>query len=192
MWLAIGQRRFDRLNNRNLYVAIFGGSRFFEGSTEYKQAYQLGELLAEEGFNLINGAGPGLMEASAKGFRNKGKEVIGAIVKDEPWSLPNKYSHSVIESEDIFSRIREMYSLASGFIVLKGGTGTFAELAVVWNLLSLESGPRKPLILLGNHWFHFIKEFYKYFFVTEDEKETVKVVKTTDEVISVIRQSIVK
>ena len=90
------------------YIAVFCGSNYSNSSDEYHEAYRLGYMLAEAGFNLINGAGKGLMEATAKGVINGGGTVLGAMVNDSRFSKPNKYNSRLIESMDIFSRIREL------------------------------------------------------------------------------------
>lgn len=172
------------------YIAVFGGSRLIEDCAEYREAYALGNLLAHSGFDLVNGGGKGLMEATAKGTIDGGGTVLGAIVKDVSWSTRNEYTQTIIESEDLISRIRQMYNIASGFIVLKGGTGTLAELAITWNLLSLQTESRKPLILLGNQWFDFLKKMRDLLFITEEEETSIKIVNKPEEAVSFLRQCI--
>lgn len=172
------------------YIAVFGGSRLSENCDEYLEAYQLGNLLARSGFNLVNGGGKGLMEATAKGTIDGGGIVLGAIVRDVSWSTQNEFSQKIIESEDLISRIGQMYNIASGFIVLKGGTGTLAELAITWNLLSLHTETRKPLILLGNQWFDFLKKIRDHLFITEDEEDSIKIVNEPEKAILLLKQLI--
>jgi uncharacterized protein (TIGR00730 family) len=178
------------MNDPKPYIAVFGGSRLIEHCVEYREAYVIGKLLAQSGFNLVNGGGKGLMEASAKGTIDGGGTVLGAVVKDATWSTRNDFTHSVLESEDLISRIRQMYNIASGFIVLKGGTGTLAELAITWNLLSLQTEPRKPLILLGKDWFYLLDKVRDLLLITEDEEEAIVIVKKPDEAISLLLQLI--
>jgi len=171
------------------FIAVFGGSNYSKSSNEYYEAYQLGNLLAKSGFNLINGAGKGLMEATAKGVFEGGGSVLGAMINDKRFSKPNKFNTKLIKSTDMFSRIRKMYKIASGFITLKGGTGTLAEFAIIWNLLSLELDPKKPFILIGEHWSDFLKEYEKHFLTTDQELRTLVVVNDIESAISVLINS---
>ncbi len=178
------------MNGSKPYIAVFGGSRLAEGSVEYRQAYELGILLADAGFKLVNGGGQGLMEASAKGTTLGGGEVLGATVKGDTWSAQNEYNDSVVESEDLITRISYIYNIASGFIVLKGGTGTLAELAITWNLLSLQSEPSKPLILLGSQWRGFLEKMKDHLLIVECEEQAIKITDCPEEAVSFLKQEI--
>jgi uncharacterized protein (TIGR00730 family) len=178
------------MNISKTYIAVFGGTNYSNSSVEYSEAYKLGKMLAQSDFNLINGAGGGLMEATAKGTIDGGGKVLGAMINDARFSLPNKYNSKLVEAEDLFTRIRQMYNIASGFVTLRGGTGTFAEFAMIWNLLSLDPGPKKPLILVGRHWSNFIEEYKKHFLTTAEEMKTIEIVNQVEEAISALNISI--
>jgi uncharacterized protein (TIGR00730 family) len=178
------------MNQSRPYIAVFGGSRLVEGSDEYQQAFKLGILLADAGFDLVNGGGQGLMEASAKGIIRGGGAVLGATIKGDNWSPPNEYTANVVESEDLIMRIRHMYEVASGFVVLKGGTGTLAELAITWNLLSLQNEPSKPLILLGHQWGDLLEELRDHLLIIECEEKAIRVADSPEEAVSFLKQDI--
>jgi len=178
------------MNESRPYIAVFGSSRLAEDSVEYHQAYELGKLLADAGFNLVNGGGQGLMEASAKGTTLGGGAVLGATIKGDIWSALNEYNDTVVESEDLIARISHMYEIASGFIVLKGGTGTLAELAITWNLLSLQSEPSKPLILLGSQWYGFLDKIKDHLLIVECEEQVIRISDSPEDAVSLLKQEI--
>ncbi len=171
-------------------IAVFGSSRVEVDSREYKQAYELGFLLAKTGFTIINGGGPGSMEATALGAREGGGIVIGAIVRGEDWSRPNSYNATLIECEDVFLRIREIFERSMVFVVLKGGTGTFAEFAIVWNLLSLEPSHERLLILLGNGWQEIMAIIRKHMIITKDEEAVLRIASDPTAVLRTINRTV--
>jgi hypothetical protein len=169
-------------------VAVFCSSKVAEGSQGYQQAYDMGFLLATAGFAVINGGGTGAMEASAKGVQAGGGRTIGALVRGVEWSLPNPYIQETIQCDDLFLRIREIYLRSDAFIFLKGGTGTLAELGIVWNLLSLEDEPAKPLFLVGEGWQDVLNALNRNLLITEKEKAVVLVCQEPAQVIGTIKE----
>ncbi len=177
----IGGKFMDR-NSRHI-VAVFGGSRVQTGSPEYLEAYATGRLLARAGFTVMNGGYGGTMEASARGARENGGRAIGVISDEFSALTPNAYLDDTVRQEDLFLRIREMYSRADGFIVLKGSMGTLAELALVWNLTKLDAARRKPLILLGQAWSHVLQVWHEHLAVTDEELALLHVVAQPEEAV---------
>jgi Predicted Rossmann fold nucleotide-binding protein len=132
-------------------VTIFGGSQCGEDSEEYRQAYRVGEILAEAGFTICTGGYLGVMEAASRGAREKGGRVFG-IVLNQFRAEPNRYLTDKVATDHFYDRLQNLISRSAGFIALKGGLGTVSEISLVWNKLQTGVlGPR-PLVLLGNCW----------------------------------------
>ncbi len=137
-------------------VTIFGSSLPREGSAAYSQAERLGRLLAEAGYAICNGGYGGLMEASARGARAAGGHTIGitCIV----WPRPaNPYIVEEVRTPTFPQRLMTLIERGDAYIVLPGGTGTLAELALTWELmnkgaLSKTVGGRKPLLAMAPYW----------------------------------------
>lgn len=163
-------------NERARVIAVFGGSRPLPDSAEYREAYHIGQLLAERGFTVMNGGYAGTMEASARGARESGGRTLGVTSGEFNWLTPNIYLDETVERDDLFARIREMHARADGFIVLKGSMGTLAELALVWNLSKLDARQRKPIILVGMAWQNVIDAWSENLAVTADETALLRVV----------------
>ncbi len=132
-------------------VTIFGSARVKEGELEYKSAFELGKALAETGFMICNGGYGGIMEASAKGAKSVGGKTIGVIV-DTFSRTPNNYIDEAIIKNNLLERLQKLIELGDAYIVLKGGTGTLAELAIAWEFMNKGLMEEKPIIILNNFW----------------------------------------
>lgn len=137
-------------------VTIFGSSIPGEGSEAYQEAWELGRRLAEAGFAVCNGGYGGLMEASARGARESGGRTIG--VTCSLWtSTPNRWIAEEVRAATFMERLLTLIERGDSYIVLPGGTGTLAELALVWEMMNksvlLRSmGGRKPLLVMVPYW----------------------------------------
>ncbi len=150
-------------------IAVFGGSRPLPASAEYQEAYTMGQLLAAEGFVVMNGGYGGTMEASARGARESGGRTIGVISDEFDYLAPNPFLDETVASGDLFARIREMQYRGDAFIVLKGSMGTLAELSLVWNLARIDAKQRKPIILVGDCWQQVFASWREHLAVTDAE-----------------------
>jgi len=137
-------------------VTIFGSSFPDEGSSVYGEARKLGKLLAEAGFAVCNGGYGGLMEASARGAREAGGHTIG--VTCSIWSAPaNHWVAEEVRTSSFLERLITLIERGKAYVVLPGGTGTLAELALVWEMMSKSTlsktvGGPKPLLVMAPYW----------------------------------------
>jgi uncharacterized protein (TIGR00730 family) len=137
-------------------VTIFGSSLPAEESAAYAEARHLGRLLAERGLVVCNGGYAGLMEASSRGAREAGGHTIG--VTCSIWSsLPNRWVTEEVRTRSFPERIMTLIERGDAYVVLPGGTGTLAELALAWEMmnkstLSRTVGGRKPLLVMESYW----------------------------------------
>ncbi len=137
-------------------VTIFGSSLPTEGSLAYAQALRLGRLLAEAGLAICNGGYTGLMEASARGAREVGGHTVG--VTCAVWPFPaNAWVAEEVRTRSFSERIMTLIERGDAYLVLPGGTGTLAELALSWEMMNKASlsktvGGRKPLLVLSPYW----------------------------------------
>jgi len=137
-------------------VTIFGSSLPGEDTALYAEARRLGRLLAESGLTVCNGGYSGLMEASARGARDAGGHTMG--VTCAIWPAPaNPWITEEVRTPSFPARIMTLIERGDAYIVLPGGTGTLAELALAWELmnkatLSDTGGGRKPLLVMNPYW----------------------------------------
>ena len=137
-------------------ITIFGSSLPAEGSTAYEDARRLGRLLAEKGFAVCNGGYGGLMAASARGAREVGGHTIG--VTCTIWSgNANPWIVDEVRVDSFMDRLMGLIEQGDAYVVLPGGTGTLAELALVWEMMNKSAlartvGGRKPLLVMAPYW----------------------------------------
>jgi len=132
-------------------VTVFGSSQPGDGNEQYKAAFNLGKILAENGCNICTGGYYGIMEAVSKGASGKDIEVIGVTVKE--WDKqPNKYLTKEIKCDTLFDRILKLIELGDAYVVMQGGTGTLLELAAVWELSNKNTTFRKPIACHSSMW----------------------------------------
>jgi uncharacterized protein (TIGR00730 family) len=137
-------------------VTIFGSSLPGEDSAAYAEARRLGALLVERGLEVCNGGYAGLMEASSRGAREAGGHTIGVTCSIWP-SPPNGWVAEEVRTRSFSERIITLIERGDAYIVLPGGTGTLAELALAWEMmnkstLSRTVGGRKPLLVMEGYW----------------------------------------
>ncbi|MFQ5818281.1 MAG: LOG family protein [Terriglobia bacterium] len=132
-------------------VTVFGSSRPAPGSADYETARALGAALARAGFTVCTGGYGGVMEAVSRGAREAGGHAIG--ITAELFGAPaNAWVAEEVRVKTWQERLFELIRRGEGYVVLPGGTGTLAELAVVWEMLSKGLLARKPLVVLGDFW----------------------------------------
>src|ERR1039457_3914049 len=132
-------------------VTVFGSALPADGSQAYVEAQRLGRLLAEAGYAVCNGGYGGLMEASARGAREAGGHTIG--ITCVVWPRPaNPYIVEEVRTQNFPDRLMTLIERGDAYLALPGGTGTLAELALVWEMMNKGSlaktvGGRKLLLV---------------------------------------------
>jgi uncharacterized protein (TIGR00730 family) len=132
-------------------VTVFGGSRVERDTPAYREAYEVGRLLAGRGYVVCNGGYSGTMEAVSRGCKEAGGRTIGVTVEVLGWQAPNEYLDEEVGTASLLLRLDKLTALADAYVVLGGSVGTLLELALVWNLHLLRVYD-KPIILLGPDW----------------------------------------
>jgi uncharacterized protein (TIGR00730 family) len=133
-------------------VSVFGSSRASEDSPEYREAYDLGRLLAERGYAVCNGGYDGAMAAVSRGAKDGGGRTIGVTVEALSWRSPNRWIDEEISTVTLFARLEQLATRADAYVAVRGGIGTLLEVVLVWNLLELQTFPYKPIVALGAGW----------------------------------------
>lgn len=129
-------------------VTFFGAGRTDKKSKEYLDTIHIGEILAENNFEVFCGGYGGLMEAISLGVRNKNGKVIGYTSKIFPSTTGNKYLSESVVSEDLFDRLRLLIMDKNIFIIQ---VGTISELFLTLDMI--RKMKNKPIIyLFGEFW----------------------------------------
>jgi len=132
-------------------VSVFGSSRIQRDGPEYREAHELGRLLAEHGYAVCSGGYSGTMEAVSRGAKEAGGRTIGVTVEVFGKLAPNEFIDEEVGTASLLLRLDRLTELASAYVVLGGGIGTLLEMALIWNLQLMRVFD-KPIILLGAEW----------------------------------------
>ena len=142
---------FEVLNNVGPCVSIFGSARTKPGTPYYELAVKMASRLVEEGYGVITGGGPGVMEAGNKGAWMKGGTSIGLNI-----SLPFEQHHNPFIAANhnlkyryFFVRKVMFVKYAQAFVVMPGGFGTLDELFEVLTLVQTNKITPMPIVLMG-------------------------------------------
>ena len=139
---------FEMMHEIGEAVTVFGSARSEPGSAHYEMARQLGRELVKQGFTVITGGGPGVMEGANRGAQEAGGVSIGLNI-DLPFEQePNDYLTDLIEFRYFFVRKVMFLKYAVGTIVLPGGYGTMDEFFEFMTLLQTSRAPAVPAVLM--------------------------------------------
>ena len=160
-------------------VSVFGGSQPPPASPAYKEAYELGKMLAQGGHTVLTGGYIGTMEAVSRGAAEAGGHVIGVTCADiEAWRAvkPNAWVQEERRFATMQERLNELVLSCDAAVALPGGPGTLTEIALAWNLMIVQSMQPKPLILIGNGWKELITTFYHSFevYIPQNQRSLLK------------------
>ncbi|MFQ5354993.1 MAG: LOG family protein [Mariprofundaceae bacterium] len=136
-------------------ITAFGSSRLSESDPRYMDVRRLGEVLAKHGWDAITGGHQGLMAAFAGGIHAGGGKVRGITLECFP-TPPGNHLSEEVRARDFFHRMQTMIEETDAYIVLPGGLGTLAELAMSWDLLAIHILETRPLILYGKEWLNIV------------------------------------
>ena len=118
---------FDKLLSLKNAVSIFGSARFTQDDEYYLHTITIAELLAENGFSIITGGGPGIMEAGNKGAFNKDQTSVGLNIHLPREESKNKYQNLSIDFRYFFARKVMFVKHSIGYVCMPGGFGTLDE-----------------------------------------------------------------
>jgi len=130
-------------------VSVFGSARAAPGHPYYAKAVQVGRLVAEAGFSVVTGGGPGIMEGANKGAKEAGGESIGLNIVLPFEQVANPYLTRVINFRYFFVRKVMFSKYAVGFIFFPGGYGTMDEFYDTMTLIQTSKIHRLPVVLFG-------------------------------------------
>src|SRR3990167_335105 len=172
-------------------IAFFGDADISETDETYKAAFDVAEALALEGYVVVDGGGPGVMEAATSGAEKGGGKTIS--VTFDPVNAPGfegKYVGNVPDEEIVttnyIERMFKLMEMGDIFLMFKGGSGTISEFGTAWVLAKLYYGHHKPFILYGNFWAEVIDVLRKNLNIDNKELSVFEIVNSKEEVLSAI------
>jgi uncharacterized protein (TIGR00730 family) len=186
---------FDALAAVGKAVTIFGSARIHEGNPDYARARELAGLLAREGFAVITGGGPGIMEAANRGCHEAGGLSIGCNIELQHEQAVNQYVDLAVEFRYFFARKTMFVKYADGFAIFPGGFGTLDELFEALTLIQTHKIHNFPVVLYGSAYWQgmldwlrgpmlsegkIVEDDFRRLHVTDSPEQIVQVVKAYD------------
>lgn len=187
---------YERLNKIDPCISIFGSARTKPDNPHYQLAQRVAGLLVEEGYGIITGGGPGIMEAANKGAKESGGISVGLNI-DLPFEQGyNPYIDidKVFNFNYFFIRKVMFVKYAQAFVVLPGGFGTMDELFEVLTLVQTKKIMAIPIVLMGiDFWtgmLNWVKEslLEKYATISPKDLDLLPVTDSPEEVVAIINK----
>ena len=185
---------FDALAELGPAITVFGSARVAEGDPAYVMAREIGRLLALEGYAVITGGGPGVMEAANRGCQEGGGLSVGCNIELPHEQSINPYVDLGVEFRYFFARKTMFVKYADGFVILPGGYGTLDELFEALTLIQTGKIKNFPVILVGSAFFSGFVEWIKVKLLGEGmisrpDLELIQVTDDPEEVIAIVRKA---
>lgn len=139
---------FDKLSDTGPTVSIFGSARLDENDAYYQATVDIAKRFVEEGFAVISGGGPGIMEAANRGATH-GKS-IGLNIELPHEQIPNPYQNEQLDFRYFFTRKVMFLKYSMGYICMPGGFGTLDETFESLTLLQTGRISKMPIVLFGS------------------------------------------
>src|SRR3972149_10870978 len=130
----------------------------------FKEAFDVGKILAQNKYVVANGGGPGVMRATTEGAKSVGGKVIGVTFYPKDIALfegrdkKNPIDEEIV-TQNYLERTLTLLDVGQTYVIFKGGTGTISEFGMAWGLARLYFGHHKPLILYGKFWENIMAAF---------------------------------
>jgi hypothetical protein len=185
---------FDALATIGPAITVFGSARVDPGDPAYTMAREIGRLLAEEGYAVITGGGPGVMEAANRGCQEGGGLSVGCNIELPHEQSINSYVDLGVEFRYFFARKTMFVKYADGFVILPGGFGTMDELFEALTLIQTGKIKGFPVILVGSAFFSGLVEWIKVKLLGEgmvspDDLDLIQVTDDPQEVVDIVRKA---
>jgi len=187
---------FEALAKYHPAVSIFGSTRTRPGDEVYQRAEQIGKLLAENGFAVITGGGPGVMEAANKGAFSAGGKSIGLNIELPLEQKPNPYTNITLNFRYFFVRKVMFVKYAVAYIILPGGFGTMDELLESITLIQTKKIRPFPVILVGSNYWKGFLEWIKEVVLKEGKissanLDILQLIDEPQEIIKTIKKTVI-
>ena len=174
-------------------IAFFGDANISETDESYIDAFDVAEELAKDGYVIVDGGGPGVMEAATSGaVKGGGKTVsitfdpVGAV------GYEGRYIKNVTDTEVVTTNyIERMFKLleyGDVFVIFKGGSGTVSEFGTAWVLAKLYYGHHKPIILYGDFWAEILDCLRKNLNIDSTELSVFEICNSKEEVVRAVER----
>ncbi len=187
---------FEALADIYPAVSIFGSARVRPGHEYYEKTVQIASSLARNGYNIITGGGPGIMEAGNKGAREGGAKSVGLNIRLPLEQEANPFANVSLEFKYFFVRKVIFVRYAQAYIGMPGGLGTLDEVSEALTLIQTKRIKPFPVILFGSDYWGGIVDWMRNTlvanqYVSADDLELFTVLDDPEEVVHLIKRYVI-
>jgi uncharacterized protein (TIGR00730 family) len=187
---------FESLSDIYPCVSIFGSSRVRPMEETYEKTVAIAKKLAENGYHIITGGGPGIMEAGNKGAREGGGKSIGLNIRLPMEQSANPYADIQLDFKYFFVRKVIFVKYAQAYVGMPGGFGTLDEIFEAITLIQTKRIKPFPVILVGSDYWGMLWEWVrgnllKRRFISSEDLDLVTILDDPDEVIKAIKRTVI-
>ncbi len=187
---------FETLAKIGPCISIFGSARTKPGHKYYEMAVEVAKRLAEEGFGIITGGGPGIMEAGNKGASLGNGRSVGLNIALPFEQFSNQYlsSGNSIDFDYFFVRKVMFAKYSQGFIMMPGGWGTMDEFFEIATLIQTHKFTQTPMICMGSAYWQGLFDWMRVAMLETEQNispgdlEMIKIFDTADEVVAYLHE----
>ena len=178
-------------------VAIFGSARSLPGSIAYERAHAIASLLGKNGYSVITGGGPGVMEAANRGATEGGASSVGLNIELPLEQKPNIFANKLLNFRYFFVRKVMFVKYSIAFVILPGGFGTLDELFEAITLIQTRKIKPFPVILVGKEYWKGLLDWVgdtllRERMISVEDLDILKTVDTAEEVLHWVQDSRVR
>jgi uncharacterized protein (TIGR00730 family) len=184
---------FEELSDIGFAVTIFGSARTKPEDPYYQAAEQIAGLLGDEGFSIISGGGPGIMEAANKGGAEHNATSVGLNIELPFEQIPNQYQNLTLDFRYFFARKVMFVKYSMGYVCMPGGFGTLDEFFEALTLMQTNKIYPMPLVLFGvEYWEGLLSwmrgKLIEHGTISEEDFELITLTDDPQEVAAIMKQ----
>ena len=186
---------FDKMPKIGPCISIFGSARTKPDEIYYQKAERMAMKLVDEGYGVITGGGPGIMEAANKGAQAAGGKSVGLNITLPHEQKPNEYIDidKSIDHNFFFVRKVMFVKYAQAFIIFPGGLGTMDELFEVFTLVQTNKIDKIPIVLYGSDFWGGLKDWIIKTmkgngYISDGDENLLEIVDSTDAAMEIIKK----
>lgn len=189
-------RGFRALHFVGPCITVFGSARFKDDHPFYQLGRRMGAAIADMGFTVMTGAGPGIMEAANRGAKDAGGRSVGCNIRLPFEQSHNAYLDRCVTIEHFFVRKTLLIKYSYGFVIMPGGFGTMDEMFEALTLIQTKKLKGFPIVIMGSEFWPELRQFMDHMLkgatISPEDLDLIKWTDSVDEAVAHLQEKAVK